>query len=155
MTEQRAGRARAAAVIWRWRDAEPEPEAESSARMRLRGSLQALGGAAFGLASYLFWSRTIAYLAFAAAALVLFAALVSPRGLYAFLRRVFDATGRGVGRAMAWVVMVPIFFLFFMPFGKLLRRGRHDRLRRYFEPDAETYWEPHLVIPSSSRERQY
>jgi hypothetical protein len=50
---------------------------------------------------------------------------------------------------------VPIFYLLFAPFGELLRRGRRDRLHRYFEPDAESYWEPHMVIRSSSRERQY
>ena len=143
-------------MIWRWRAGEPEPEAgPSAASVRVRGSLQALGGVAFGLASHLFWSKTVAVVAFAAAAVVLFCALVSPNGLYALLRRLFDATGRVIGRAMAWIVMVPIFYLFFLPFGKLLRRGRRDRLHRYFDADATTYWEPHTPMVSSSLERQY
>ena len=51
--------------------------------------------------------------------------------------------------------MIPIFYLFFLPFGKLLRRGRHDRLRRYYESEAESYWEPHTPMQSSSLERQF
>jgi hypothetical protein len=56
---------------------------------------------------------------------------------------------------MTWIVMIPIFYLFFLPFGKLLRRGRNDRLRRYYEREAETYWEPHTPMQASSLERQF
>jgi hypothetical protein len=150
------GNPKASAVIWRWRAEQLESEAgPSAASQRVRGTLQALAGAAFGLASLYFWSRTVAIVAFAAAGVVLFCALVSPNGLYALLHRLFEATGRVVGRLMTWIVMVPIFYLFFLPFGKLLRRGRRDRLHRYFEREAETYWEPHMVMQTSSRERQY
>jgi hypothetical protein len=152
----RAGSAQAAAVIWRWRDGEPDAVAQPSATSaRLRGSLQASAAAAVGLASYLYFSKSIALLAFAMAALVLLAVLVSPHGLYALLQRLFEATGRVIGRAMTWIVMLPIFYLFFLPFGKLMRRGKRDRLRRYYEPAATTYWEPHVAMKSSSRERQY
>ena len=65
------------------------------------------------------------------------------------------ATGSVVGHATTWVVMIPIFYLFFLPFGKLLRRGRRDRLRRYYESEAETYWEKHSPMQTSSLERQY
>jgi len=156
VTVLRVGNPKASAVIWRWRGDEPEADAgPSAASQRVRGSLQALAGAAFGLASLYFWSRTVAIVAFTAAGVVLFCALASPNGLYALLHRLFEASGRVVGRVTTWIVMVPIFYLFFLPFGKLLRRGRRDRLHRYFEPDAKTYWEPHKAMQSSSRERQY
>jgi hypothetical protein len=38
------------------------------------------------------------------------------------------------------VLLVPLFVLFFLPFGLLARRGRRDRLGRFFDPDAPTYW---------------
>jgi hypothetical protein len=156
VTALRVGSPKASAAIWRWRAEEPEPAVgPSAASVRVRGSLQGLAGAAFGLASYLFWSKTVAIVAFTAAGVVLFCALASPHGLYSILRRLFEATGRVVGRAMTWIVMVPIFYLFFLPFGKLMRRGRRDRLHRYFDAEAETYWEPHTPVPTSSLERQY
>lgn len=154
MTEVRIGDSRASAVIWRWR--EPESKSEPTmGRVRLQGSLQALVGALVGLTIFRFWSRGVGVVACVLAGIVLVTALASPTGLYAALRRLFDATGRVVGRVVTWIVMIPIFYLFFLPFGKLLRRGRRDQLRRYFDVQAQTYWEPHMAIPTSSRERQY
>jgi hypothetical protein len=114
-----------------------------------------MAGGAFGLALWLFGARAIASVAFALAGSILVCALASPKGLYAGLQRFFDASGRVIGRAMTWIVMVPIFYLFFLPFGKLMRRGQRDRLHRQFDPEAKTYWEPHTPVPTSSLERQY
>lgn len=156
MATPRAGAPKASAAIWRWRASEPEAATPAPGpRIRLRGSLQALAGAGFGLGLWLFGARGIATVAFALAALVLVSALASPTGLYTALQRFFDASGRVIGRAMTWIVMLPIFYLFFLPFGKLLRRGRRDRLHRSFDAEAKTYWEPHAPIPTSSLERQY
>jgi hypothetical protein len=152
---KRVASSQASEVIWRWREAEAEAPGPSAASVRLRGSLQALAGYAVAVAIYLFWSQTVATVAFALTTMVLFCALASPHGLYALVRRLFDATGRVVGHATTWIVMIPIFYLFFLPFGKLLRRGRNDRLRRYYESEAETYWEPHTPMQASSLERQF
>jgi hypothetical protein len=117
--------------------------------------LQALAGFSVGFVFYVFGLRAFAAVAGALAALVLFAVLVSPTGLYAGLQRLFEATGRVVGRGMTWLVMVPLFYLFFLPFGLLMRRGRRDRLRRFCDGGASTYWEPHSEVQARSRERQY
>jgi hypothetical protein len=152
----RAGSEKAAAVIWRWREAEPErARTPSAASARVRGALQALVGTAFGAACWFWWSQTVAVVAFAAAGVVFLSAMLSPTGLYALLHRLFEWTGRQVGRMTTWIVMVPVFYLFFVPFGWLMRRGRRDRLHRWFEPEAETYWEAHVILQTSTRERQY
>ena len=154
MPRLRAGRPEAAAVIWSWRRADPAQEsAHSSAR--LRGALQALAGALVGAAALHFDVRAIAFVAFGLAGVVLLSALLSPTGVYAGLQRLFDAMGRALGSAVTWLVMLPLFGLFFVPFRMLLRRGRRDRLRRYFEPEAASYWEPHRELRPESRERQY
>jgi hypothetical protein len=156
MATRRAGAPQASAAIWRWRAAEaPAASGAPAPRVRLRGSLQAAAGAAVGLAFWWFGSTTVAAIAFALAGLVLISALASPAGLYAMLQRFFDASGRVLGRVMSWIVMVPIFYLFFVPFGTLLRRGRRDRLHRTFDAQAATYWEPHTPMRSSTIERQY
>jgi hypothetical protein len=67
------------------------------------------------------------------------------------------AIGRRIGRALTWLLLVPLFYLFFLPFGLLFRRGRRDRLKRYFDREATTYWET-LEGPtaaSSSHETQW
>jgi hypothetical protein len=152
----RAGNPKAAAAVWRWRDGQADSEAKpSAASVRLRGALQALAGYTVAALFYFFWSKTAAAIAAGLASLMLLCALASPHGLYALLRRLFEATGRVVGHATTWAVMVPIFYLFFLPFGKLMRRGRRDRMRRYYESQAETYWEKHTPMQTSSLERQY
>jgi hypothetical protein len=154
MMAERPVRPAASAVIWPWREGASQA-AVSPSRVRRRALLQALAGAAFGSVCFLFWSRSVAYFAFAMAALVLVSALVSPSGLHAGMQRLFETTGRVLGRAMTWLLMAPLFYLFFLPFGMILRRGKRDRLRRYFDPEAESYWESHTSVPTSSWERQY
>ena len=91
------------------------------------------------------------------AGFILLSALVSPTVVYAGIEKLFDSLGHLLGRAMTWLLMVPLFYLFFLPFGLLFRRGRRDRLRRYSERDAATYWERREgpTAASHSRERQY
>jgi hypothetical protein len=154
--ETRPGRPEAAAAIWRWRasDLSGAPEV-SAARLRITGLLQAAVGVAFGLASYLWWSPIVAGLALTLATVILLTALASPTGLYAAVQRLFLATGRVVGRGMTWVVMVPLFYLVFFPFGLLLRRGRRDQLKRFFDRDVPTYWERRPSPREGANERPY
>ncbi len=152
---QRPGRAEAAAVVLsREADASEQP---SAGRLRLRGVLQAaIASAIAGMVFYL-GSRTFAMVILGIASLVLLTALTSPAGAFAALDRAFAALGRRLSRLVTWLALVPVFYLFFLPFGQLFRRGRRDQLQRYFESDAATYWEPvdGTRGPSDLPERQY
>jgi hypothetical protein len=153
----RAGRPEAAAVIWDWREQAESAPAESTGRARLRGVIQGSVALAVG-AGFLLWGRTtIASVVFCVGSVILLAALVSPTGLFAGIEGLFATLGRWTGRLLTWILMLPLFYLFFLPFGALLRRGRRDRLLRFYEREANTYWEPHTGprAGSSSRERQY
>jgi hypothetical protein len=125
--------------------------------MRLKGLSQAALAALVGAAILSFWSRSIGTVVLSVATLVGVSALASPLGLYAAIERLFLALGRATGRLLSWVLLVPVFYGFFAPFGRLLRRGRRDRLKRQLEPDAQSYWEPHAgsTAASASFERQY
>lgn len=157
MITPKTGQPEASAVIWHWQDA-PEPKAAvSTARSRAVGSLQAGLGVTVGLLSYLYWSQALAYFIFGVAGIILLSALVSPTGLYAAIQRMFEALGSALGRAITFVLMNALFYGFFLPFGKLFRRGRRDRMQRWFEADAPTYWEvrPQGEADPGSLERQY
>lgn len=157
METQRAGRPEAAAEIWNWREPRVEAPHESLQRARALGSLQALGTAALGALLFVYWSRIIGAVVLSLSGVVLASALISPTGLYLAIRRGFGALARLTGRAMTWILMVPIFYLIFLPFGVLFRRGRRDRLKRYFETDAVSYWETHEGPTAASQryDRQY
>jgi hypothetical protein len=82
----------------------------------------------------------LAYVAWGISALILLLALISPAGAYAALGRGLEAFGRLVGRVLAVVLLTPVFFLFFTLFGRLFRTGRRDRLERWFDAAAPSYW---------------
>jgi hypothetical protein len=154
----RPGRPEAAAAIWPWRQAAgPAPLTGNPARLRLIGSLQALAIALAGLALLRFWIKPAGVIALCISGVILVSALASPTGLYAGVRRFFIGLGHLTGRLLTWVLMPLLFYLLFLPFGRVFRRGRRDRLRRFFEPEATSYWEPHRgpTASSSSRERLY
>jgi hypothetical protein len=132
--------AAAAAAVWDWRRGEQPPDPRpGTASRRKRAAVQALVGAAVGGLVYL-RSPTMAMVVWALAAAGLLLALLSPDRGHAALERALAWFGRAVGRGLAVVLLVPLFVLFFLPFGLLARRGRRDRLERFFDPEAATYW---------------
>ena len=70
-------------------------------------------------------------------------ALASPGRGYAALARGVDHVGELVGSALAWLLLAPVFFLFFAPFRLLFRRGGRDPLARGLDRSAKTYWLQH------------
>lgn len=137
----RPGRPEASAAVWDWRgERSPVAAEDPAARHRRHGVIQALVGALIGTLVFFFWHPWIAYLAWSLSAVTLAAALLSPQRAYAAIGRGVAAFSRGVGRVLGYVLLVPLFFLFFTLFGRLFRRGRRDRLERFFEPGAASYW---------------
>jgi hypothetical protein len=157
VTPIRPGRPEAAAVVWEWNRPRAAAQAVSAGRERLLGTLQGAVVAAVGFLLFRHWSRAGGLVALVVSGVILVSALASPTGLYAGVKRAFLALGHLTGRALAWLLMPLVFYGFFLPFGRLMRRGRRDRLKRFYEPGAESYWEPHSgpTAASGSPDRQY
>lgn len=136
----RPGRPEAAAAIWRWKGAAAPAASLKAAALRREGVIRALVGAVVGGVLFALGLHRLAYVAWGISTLILLAALVSPAGAYAAIGRGLQAFGRLVGRVLAVLLLTPVFFLFFLPFGRLLRGGRRDRLERWFDRAAPTYW---------------
>lgn len=162
LTEQlRLGRPEAAAAIWTWKPSEgvASQHKRRTGPVRLRGAIQATVG--FAVAGLFAWRghQVPAMLVGSIATFVLLSALLSPLGLFAAIERSIAAVGRGIGRAFTWVLLPTIFYLFFVPFGALFRRGRRDSMTRYFVEDAPSYWSSRSArngkTASSSSQRPY
>ena len=119
--------------------------------LRREGVVRALVGAAVGGVLFYFGAPILARVAWVGAAFVLLAALASPDGLYAAIGRGLALLGHGIGRLLAIVLLTPLYWLFFVPFGRLLRAGRRDRLERWFDPAASTYWHRREDAPRTKR----
>jgi hypothetical protein len=158
MSPPRSGSAEAAEVIWDWRHPGAErTDQPGASRQRVRGIVQAGIGATVATVFLFVGWRTPAFIVYGIASLIALAALLSPTGVYALLDRMTVALGERIGRVLTWTVLVPVFYLFFVPFGKIFRAGRRDRMKRHFDSEATTYWEPHEgpTAASTSHERQY
>ena len=147
----------ASSAVWNWRAGPERVTASERVSPRLRGALQALAGAVVGTGVFFFVSTTVAYFIWSVAGVILLSALFSPSGLYALIDGTFLSLGQLLGRAMAWILLPIVFYSFFVPFGLLLRRGSRDSMKRFYEPDADTYWTDQGDVRSGSneRERQY
>ena len=119
--------------------------------MRWEGVVRGLAGAAVGGVLFYFGATILARVAWVGAGLVLLAALASPDGLYAAIGRGLALVGHGIGKLLAVTLLTPLYWLFFVPFGRLLRAGRRDRLERWFDPAAPTYWHRREDAPRTKR----
>jgi hypothetical protein len=154
MLQHRPGRPEAAGAVWRWQDEAESSEEEAPGALRRRGAVRAVVAGIVGALVLVFLWRTPGLVILGIAGVLLLAALLSPSGVYATIERGIDALARRTGIALGWVLLVPVFYLFFLPFGLVMRRGRRDRMQRRFEAEASTYWEPRGADPPN-RQRLY
>jgi hypothetical protein len=144
-------------VIWHWRDHGTAAPDVPASRLRRNGTLQAAVGVVLGCALLWFGRNRLAILPFTVAGTLFLSAMLSPHGLYTALDRAVRRLAQRLGSGFLWVTMVVSFYAFFFPFGKLFRRGKNDRLKRFFQPDSTSYWEPHdgPTAASASHATQY
>ena len=157
MAEASQGAQAASAVIWNWQVQEITTSGPSASALRIKGCVQGVAG---GVVSAVFWHfelTIMAYIAAGVGSLFLTTALLSPTGVFAMLDRGSIRLGTVLGNSMRWIVMPLIYFAFFLPFRILFRRGRRDALKRFYEPDDQSYWtacDPEGQEPGSRR-RQF
>lgn len=129
----------ASRVVWNWRNP-PTAAVPPPAAMRRRGVRQGLVGAAVATGVYLLWSPTVGVIGWGLAGTAAALAVLSPGGAYAALERGLGRAARVVGRGLTWLLLTPIYLLFFTPFRLLLRRRARDRLARRFPGGLPSYW---------------
>ena len=136
----RVGRPEAAAVIWDWKGQRDERSVR--AKKARRGAIvRALVAAVAGALFFTFGRATVAYAAWGVGGLTLALGLTSPLGAYAALDRAVTKAGELVGTVLTWLLLAPVYYLFFTPFGLLFKRGARDPMKRTLSKDAETYWQ--------------
>lgn len=134
------GRAEAAALMWQWRNQDAGKQTDLASALRKKGLLQAAVGLAAAGAFFFFGIKIMAAIVATIASITLITALVSPTGAYAAIESALTKFAMFVGSAVAWIVLMPIFLGFFVPFGLIFRRGQKDPMKRMFVPEAASYW---------------
>lgn len=109
--------------------------------LRVHGARRAGIGLGAAALLHVLGHGRIALIAASLATMILATALVSPNRAYVALTKYLDLFGKSVGRLLTLLTMIPIFYLVFLPFGLLLRRGKSDPMKRFFERESLSYWE--------------
>jgi hypothetical protein len=139
----RTGDPRAADAIWNWRDArggQAGHAPDAAAHAQREGTIRAIVGAVIGVVIFLFWHRPLAWVVWSIAALTFGAAVLSPVGIYRWIQVGVNRLAEWVSSILTWLVLPIFFFVFCFPFGAVARRGRNDRLERWFDRGLPSYW---------------
>jgi sulfite exporter TauE/SafE len=125
--------------------------------MRFKGLVQAIVAAVVAGLFYWWQHVIVATIVAGIGTLVLLLAVTSPLGAFAAIERAMARFGQWVGVVVGWLVLLPLFYLFFFPFGSLFRRGENDRLKRFYQTASDTYWVDRVAAddPVASRQRPF
>jgi len=139
MADRLSGSGQAALAIWDWRKVGGAAVANAS-HLRRSGVLRAAIGATVGGLFFWYGALWMAGIAWGIAAVLGLLAIASPARGYAAVDRSLARLAQVVGQLVGWGALVPVFYLVFVPFGLLARRGDADTMKRRYDPGARTYW---------------
>lgn len=139
-------------LVWDWRRAEAAAAAPPDpAGIRRRALARGLvGGLVAGLV-FVAFSQHLAGVIATIAGLSSAAGVLSPTRAYAAIEKAIGAFAFGVGAVLTWVMLVPMYYFVFAPFGVLGRRRERARLYGGADPEVGTYWIERVV---EKRERE-
>jgi hypothetical protein len=130
--------------VWNWRAAEDPllhrvaERAELRRRALLQGSVMVAVGA---LVFFLLGHRIVGLAVWGLAVLILGLGLAAPAA-YRPLNRFGEWLGRTVGALLTYLMLVPLFYLVFLPVSAFLRMKGHDPLSRSRRDPNQTCWIP-------------
>lgn len=131
-------------AIWPWArapEAKPRREGPSPAGVVARFAVVSAVAALM-----IRWGHRVpAAVLFGLGVFILVSGFFLPRAFAAF-ERLVGLFARGVGLALTWLLLVPFFYLFFVPGRLILRLQGKDPLHRQFPSPEKTCWTPHHRI---------
>ena len=144
------------AVVWHWCRSPSSPAAGDAARaLRRRAVIQALVTAVIGAAVYFLFKRRLAgEIIGGVAALVLLLGLLAPAAFQAvdgFMKKF----GQAVGTGLTYLLLVPFFYLVFMPGHFLMKILQKDPLKLKFPAGGTSFWSTRLPLRPDHFKRQF
>jgi len=136
---------------WKWRYQRNQP-AVSRQSSRL-GKLIFQSIVAFtvaGLFAFVFHRVLFAGIVAGIGLLIIICGLFIPR-LYAALERIVGIFAFGVGQALTWLLLVPFYYLCFLPARIMLSLMKRDPMKRAWDLSAPTYWDEKRDIQDNDR----
>ena len=142
-------------VVWPWREKDaaksaPKKTGPAASTVLLQAGIMAVIGA------LVYWKldhRAMGLAVWILAAIVLVSGFFIPP-VFKALERFGQALGRWVGTLLTWGLLVPFFYLFFLPANLLLKLRGKDPLCRRFPSNEPTYWTPRKPVTDAAQYRK-
>lgn len=144
-------------VVWQWQKPTGDASAKAVGKDRtlLKAGAQVLVMVAVAsLLGFRFGHRIAPILLLGLAAYVLVTALFVRRAYAAFERGV-GMFARGVGVALTWLLLVPFFYLAFVPGRLVLMLRGKDLMNRKFPSNEPSYWVDWVECDSAHYRKQF
>ena len=138
MTENQTDRV--AAVVWPWREGKQGDVINRGAEKRKAVIQFALMLFVAGLLYTYAPHKIMAYIVTTLACVMLISGFFV-RPVFMAFERFAHAVGKGVGVALTWGLLVPFFYVCFLPARCVLALKGEDPMKREFPTDLPTYWE--------------
>ena len=152
MHSEESHASRVSQAVWRWRET-AEPAAASHRNVKGRGFLQALIPAAVAGVFFYRHHPVPGTILAALAGLLLTAAYLAPSAFLAFEKggRKF---GEWVAIGVTWLLLVPFYYLCFVPGRIAILLTGKDPLTRRFPSPAATLWVPRPPVKDPAQYRK-
>lgn len=139
---------------WQWRVLGPTPAPKKPMDIKLKALLQAPLMALVGYLIYHFFGHlTGPLIVWTLAALVLVGGLFVPP-LFRAIERFGLALGKAIAIGLNWGLLVPFFYLCFVPGRLLLKLQGIDPMNRKFPDDATSFWIPRTPVTDPAQYRK-
>ena len=135
---------------WVWKAVGSPPPAPKPSDLRGKSIIQAVIMSAVG--GFIYWKfpghRLGAYIVWSLAAGFLFCGLFIPAAYRAIDRFFFAVLPKAVAAGLTWLLLVPFFFLIFVPAHLIQKLTGQDPMTRRVPTDLPTYWIPRKPVPN-------
>ncbi len=141
------------AVVWPWPKKGEKPTAKKDNVIQ-RALIQAVIAGVIGLIVYFRHHHIVGTVVLVLAGWTLFSGLFVPKA-FLVVEKWMKKFAAAVGTALTWILLVPFFYIVFVPARALLILFHKDPLHLKFSPEASTYWTPRRQVSIEQFKRQY
>lgn len=142
-------------VVWPWREKDaaksaPQKTGPAASTVLLQAGIMAVIGA------LVYWKldhRAMGLAVWILAAIVLVSGFFIPP-VFKAIERFGQALGRWVGALLTWGLLVPFFYLFFLPANLVMKIRGKDPLCRRCPSNEPTYWTPRKPVTDAAQYRK-
>jgi TM2 domain-containing membrane protein YozV len=136
---------------WKWRYQRGKPSISRNGSRTGKLIIQSIiAFAVAALFAFVFHRVIFAGIVAGIGLIILVCGLFIPR-VYSAIERLIGVFAFGVGQFLTWLLLVPFYYLCFLPARIILSLSRRDPMKRVWDQSASTYWDKKRDLQGNNR----